>query len=409
MSDTVEESISPGANWKISLAIAGAVLAVSLGVAAVTFLTEPEAQRSSVAKSTAMLVDVVSVERSTFTPEIVATATVQAEQDIELRPQVSGRVVEVASEFTPGGFVAEGDLLVKLEAADFRYALAQTRSNLRDALSALAVEEGRQDAARAEYAFLDETLEPENEELVLRTPQLEAARERVKAARAAVSQAELNLRRTQIRAPFDAHIIDRRANVGSQVSPGEALGRLVGVDAYWVRIDVPVSKLPWVRVGGAEKGAEVRVRNARGWPEGVYRQGFVSRLVGTLDGQTRMARLLGIVEDPMGRESGGPDKPPLMIGEFLQATIVGEPLEDVVKLNRDYLRSDDTVWVMVDGKLEVRSADVVMRDATHAYITEGLEGGEEVVTTNLSTVVDGARLRLDPEQESDESEESENE
>jgi hypothetical protein len=75
--------------------------------------------------------------------------------------------------------------------------------------------------------------------------------------------------------------------------------------------------------------------------------------------------------------------------------IQAEPLENVVRLNRDYVRSDETVWVMEDGELQIRDATIVFRDATHAYVAEGLNDGDQVVTTNLSTVRDGAPLRLE--------------
>ena len=89
------------------------------------------------------------------------------------------------------------------------------------------------------------------------------------------------------------------------------------------------------------------------------------------------------------------DGPPLMIGSFVEALIEAEPLTDVIRLDRDYIRDDDTVWVMEDGALRIRSVEVIFRDADHAYIASGLEPGARVVTTDLSTVVEGAPLRTD--------------
>jgi multidrug resistance efflux pump len=50
--------------------------------------------------------------------------------------------------------------------------------------------------------------------------------------RQALEQARLNLQRTQITAPFDAAIISRNVNEGSQVNAGDLLARLVGTDEY---------------------------------------------------------------------------------------------------------------------------------------------------------------------------------
>ncbi|MFP4598903.1 MAG: efflux RND transporter periplasmic adaptor subunit [Persicimonas sp.] len=396
MSDKLTKQDKKSAGWMLSLLISAVIVAVAGGLAALTFTTEPTAEKGGATKKTAMLVEVVDVERGDWRPRIVATGTVEPSQDIVLRPQVGGRVTELAPAFTPGGFVEEGELLIQIEAADYRHAVAQRKSELREALSELSVERGRQDAAQAEYDYLDEELAPENEALVLRQPQLDAIQQQVGAARAAVEQAELDLRRTAVRAPFDAHILGRDTNVGSQVSPTESIGRLVGVEEYWVGVELPLSKLRWVQTPDQDdEGSRVRVRNRQAWPEDSFRSGRLFRLVGALDPDTRTAQLLASIPDPLAREADHQDKPPLMIGEYVEVAIEGKPLEDVVRIDRDYVRDGDTIWVMEDDKLQIRQAEISMRDAEYAYVSSGLEDGEQVVTTHLSTVVDEAPLRLD--------------
>lgn len=384
------------ASWTTTVIISVVILGVAGGLAALTFMTEPTAKKGGATKRTAMLVDVVDVERATYQPDIVAQGTVQPVQDVVLRPQVAGKVVSLGESFTPGGFVEKGDVVMRIEQADYRNMLAQRKSELRQALSDLAVEKGRQDAAKAEYRYLDEELSDNNRALVLREPQYEAAKQRVEAARAAVAQAELDLRRTTVRAPFDAHVLRRDLNIGTQISTGDTIGRFVGVDEYWVSIELPLTKLAWITVGGdgEAEGARVTVRNRQAWPEDVVREGRLFRMVGALDENTRMGRVLATIPDPMARAEGAEGKPRLIVGEFLEVTIEGNELDDVVRLNRDYLREDDTVWVMDDGKLRVQEAEVAVRDADYAYVTSGLEDGARVVTTNISTVVDGAELRL---------------
>lgn len=394
-----------GALW-----ICAVILLAAAGVVALIFSTEPTAQRAGATKETAMLVDVLEVERGAFRPTVVAMGTVEPARDVVLSPRISGEVVELAKVFTPGGFVREGEVLLRIDPADFRTVLAQRESELRQARAELQLEMGRQDVARRDYELLDEALGPdeslapegglsgEDLDLVLRRPQLETAKAQVDMAQAAVEQAELNLGRTTIRAPFDAHILARDVNVGSQVAPGDRLGRLVGTDEYWVEVAVPMSKLRFISLPGErgaaddERGAEVRVRNRTAWPEETYRTGYVDQLLGDVSGETRMARVLVTVPDPLARSDASPA---LMIGSFLEARIEAEELADVVRLSRDYVRKDDTVWVMEDGELRIREADIVFRDERYVYVAEGLETGDRVVVTNLSTVVDGAALRLE--------------
>jgi hypothetical protein len=187
------------------------------------------------------------------------------------------------------------------------------------------------------------------------------------------------------------------------------LGQLIGLEEYWVMAAVPVRSLRWVqfpRDNGQDTsnepnestqtestgvlGSKAILRNQDAWGPDVEREARVSRLIGTLDRQTRLARVLITVNDPLGRDS---EVPPLILDTLIETEIEGKPIEDVVRLPREFVRSQDTVWVMKDEKLEIRETEVVFRDAEYAYIREGLESGDEVVTTTLATVAEGVGLR----------------
>lgn len=372
------------------------ILLAGGAVIVLIFSTEPTASRSGATKDTAMLVDVITVHRGVFQPTIEAIGTVQPSQDINLSPRVSGEILELSENFTPGGYVRQGEMLLQIDPADYRNSLQQRRSELRLAEADLALEMGRQNVARQDYELLEGALTNGNRSLVLREPQLNTARAMVESAESAVRQAELDLQRATVKAPFDAYIISRNANVGSQVDPGYDLGRLVGLENYWVAATVPQSRLRWITIpdGQGDRGAEVRIRNRTAWEEGEYRQGYLYRLIGALDERTRMARILVNVPDPHGYKAENRGRPPLMIGSFVEAIILGEELDDVIRLNRDYVRQNDTVWVMDDGALSIRQVAVMLQDAQYVYIRDGLNDGDRVVITNLTTVTDGSPLRL---------------
>ncbi len=379
-------------NKKKTLLICLMILLVAGAVTAFIFLTEPTASQGGATKETAMLVDVIKVQRGSFQPEIVATGNVQPSKDIMLSPQVGGKITRITGAFTPGGFVKEGEVLLQIDPADYQNILKLRKSDLRQAKADLVIEQGRQDVARQDYELVDEMVSMENKELVLREPQLNAVKARVEAAEAAVNQAELNLWRTTLRAPFDAHILGRNANLGSQVAPGNNLGRLVGMDEYWVVVTLPLSKLPYLSLPrDGQKGSEVRIIDRKAWKEGAYRTGYVFQLVGALEDQTRMARLLVSVPDPLAYQHDS--LPALMINSFVETRIYADEITDVVRLSRDYLRENETVWVMEDSKLRIREVNVAFMDAQYAYLSDGLQDEDQVVTTNLSTVVDGAPLR----------------
>ncbi|MGA9575704.1 MAG: efflux RND transporter periplasmic adaptor subunit [Lysobacterales bacterium] len=384
-------------NWKKTLVICTLILLLAVAATFMIFMTEPTAQRTSASKRTAMLVDVTGLERGTFRPNITAMGVVVPEQEIVLRPRISGEIVSISASFTPGGFVEEGAVLLRIDPADYEVNLLQRKSELLQATSDLELELGRQDLAKRDYQALEGTISSEYKTLVLREPQLNTAKARVDAAQAAVRRAELDLARTWIRAPFAAHIITREANVGSQVSPGETLGQLVGIESYWVEASVPVSDLRWIGFPDASEqtGSSAQIRNRAAWPDDTRREGKVHRLIGALEDQTRLARVLLTVADPLAHQPGSAGLPPLMVGSFVEASIEGKPIEDVIRMDRDFVRQNDTVWLIEDGVLRIRAGNIVFRDQEHVYISAGLAMDDRVVTTNLATVIDGSPLRLE--------------
>ncbi|MEJ2534570.1 MAG: HlyD family efflux transporter periplasmic adaptor subunit [Gammaproteobacteria bacterium] len=231
---------------------------------------------------------------------------------------------------------------------------------------------------------------------MLREPQLKSAEARVRAARAAEAQARLDLERTVVRAPFDAQVLERTVNLGSQVAAGEPLAELVGVDRYWVEATVPLDKLRWLVFadGDTTDGSTVLIRQRTAWPPGQVREGVLHKLVGELEGGTRLARVMIAIDDPLGRYADNVGQPPLIIGAFVETRMEGRELTGALKLARELVRKDDTVWLMRDGALAIQPVNVVFRDAVYAYIDDGLAASDQVVSTNLATVRDGLRLRL---------------
>jgi multidrug efflux pump subunit AcrA (membrane-fusion protein) len=175
------------------------------------------------------------------------------------------------------------------------------------------------------------------------------------------------------------------------VAPGDDLAQLVGIRQYWIMAAVPVRSLRWVQFPKTDgQASAVTLYNPGTWPPGAERHGQVARMIGSVDSQSRLARVLITVADPMALET---DAPPLILGTLVDTHIEGRPIENVVRLSREYIRERDTVWVIRNDKLEIRETEIVFRDAEFAYISQGVDDGEEVVMTTLATVAEGIGLR----------------
>ena len=366
------------------------ILGGAAGVSAWIQQSEPTAQREAATRRSAALVETVTVARGTHRPSIEVLGEVRPAREIVLAPRVAGEISAVESAFRPGGIVKAGDPLLRLDPVDAAQDLIVRESELGQIRAELAIEEGQQRAAQLEFELLGEEIDPVNRSLVLREPQIEALRHRIRAAEAAVERARLDLARTEIAAPFDAQILERFVERGSQVSVGERLARLVGTDEYWVVATVPLPSLRRIHFpDDRTSGAAARIRHRAIWREGESRTGVVERLIGEVDASTRLGRVIVSVPRPLG----GDDEPPLILGSVVRVEIEGDPIDDCVRLDRAHLRQGNTVWVKEDGALRVRAVEVLFADGSHAYIREGLESGDAIVTTNLATVVDGLPIR----------------
>lgn len=363
-----------------------ALLLLTGAVGALIKLTEPEPEREAAVKRTAMLVEVLEVEVGDYTPQIPAVGVVLAAEDVTLQPRVSGQITALGREFVPGSVVEAGEVLLELERVDAANAVALAESALALAQADLELEQGRQAVARIERDHIGAEISAEQERLVLREPQLQAAQATVDAARANLKQAELELSRTRVRAPSRSLVLERSVGVGSLVTPSSTLGRLVAVERFWVELTLPTRLLQHL-----PEQTTVRLRDDNAWPAGATRQGTLSGVVRALDQQTRLARLLVTVEDPLALEHPGP---PLSVGAFLQAELQANTLSEVIRLPRGALRREDIVWTMEEGLLRLRTVEVLVQDADYAYI-RGLEAGAQVVLTDLASVSDGAPLRTE--------------
>jgi len=373
------------------------ILVIALLAALYISSTAPKARRSPPVRETP-LVEVLTVRHSSERVVIPAMGSVIPAREITLKSQVSGRIVKINPRFTEGGHLKTGAEILKIEDQDYRLAVAERRSAVVEAEYALKLELGRQDIAQREWELLGkEALQgPLDSELALRKPHLEKAQADLEAARAALKQAELDLGRTVVRAPFNCIVRAKHVDLGSYASSQDQLAELVGTDRYRVRASVPVDRLKWISVptGSGDQGSETRI--LYGNTNGYARRGTVVKLLGDLEEEGRMARILIAVDDPLDLDSPEQTRPPLLIGEYVRVEIEGPELDGVVALPRSALKNGRDVWVVRDDNtLDIRAVDIVWRGETTVMVRNDLRDGERIIMTGLSAPVQGMKVMVD--------------
>lgn len=356
----------------------------------------PKAEAGRSSPRVARLVEVGTVRQQSRAVEIEAMGTVGPASLIELNPRVVGMVAEIGKNFRPGGTFAQGETILRLEQDDLKLAVQRAEAEVATALASLDLERGQQAVARDELALIREPLGAEDKRWVLREPQLERAAAAVRSAEAALEQARLDLSRADIPSPFNAVVLERSTDIGSQVGPNTSIATLAGTDVFWVELSVPGDDLRWIQLPDAngQGGSKVQLRDETTFPEDVYREGRVLGLAARLDETSRMARVLVAVPDPMALRT--PEAPPLLLNSYVRARILGPRVQDAKLIARAHLREGDTVWLMnAKDELEIRSVEIIYRGEDEVLIGSGVEEGERVVMTNLRTPVEGMALRVE--------------
>ena len=250
----------------------------------------------------------------------------------------------------------------------------------------LKIEEGQRDIAAHEWEILGSGNEaPEaDHELALRIPHMKYRAAKLEAAKAELEKAELDLARTEIRAPFNAVVVERRTDLGTQATVQDTLALLAGSDEFHVRASIPVDRLQWIKYD-PENGSEVTIIRSTGED----RKGRVVRLESALEEKGRTARVLIAVKNPL---EGGQ---PLLLNEYVRIEIEGAPVEQAFRIPRSALRDDRFVWLATKkNTLEIREVEVAWRDATEVLVSGGLNDGERLILTSLSAPINDMKLRI---------------
>lgn len=375
-------------NWSIAIPVLLIVLAL---VASNWMLREKPTMQRGERKAPPLTVEVATAEYGQFPLTVKALGKVTARELVELQPQVDGRVEWLDYELGPGSTLSAGDALLRIEREPYQLALQTARSTLAERRAELQQEQGQRLVAQEEYELLGASLPDADQSLVLREPQLAAARARVDAAEAQVKLAERDLRLTGISAPFNALLVSRTVDIGDRVAPGTVMYTLAGADRFQVEVEVPASQLPQLNT----PNAQVRIRGSQ-WPAGQYREGRFVRVIPVLEEQGRLARVLVELDDPLGIED--PSHPQLLLNDLARVEITGRAQGQQVRIPLTALQDGNQVWVVENGKINIRQVTVSHLDDEYAVLDPGtngigLRGGESLVITRLTSVTENMPVR----------------
>lgn len=345
-----------------------------------------------------VLVEVMDVSRQPRMVPVNSNGTVRPRKQVQIVPQVGGKVDWVNPEFLSGSFFNEGDTLFHIESIDYELAVAQAEAAVAQAEYGLEVTKANAEIARQEWEVMNashkelvedsEGLGQEPSELVLYEPQLRQAEANVKAAQAGLERAKLNLSRTVITAPFNCVVQSERVDPGQLVSAAAPIATVFSTDLAEIEVGLPQEELQWISIPGAEAQIHlVLPGKTEHW------QGYVERQLGTIEETGRLAKVVVVVKDPFNMKQQ--DRTPLRAGTFVDVEIRGRTIGNAFPIPRKAFRENSTVWLVDDSsRVEIRTVHYITKTQDEVLIDSGLNEGDKLITTPLTGVADGLKVRM---------------
>lgn len=335
-------------------------LAVTIGLIAVQLAPAQQPADRPAEQDARPQVGVMMVEAQAHKIMVQGYGSATSRYQQALTSAVSGRVERVSEIFEAGQWVAAGTPLVMLESAAFAAQVASAQRELADAKVAWLEEQRSSQQAKQEW-YASQQGEPESE-LVLRGPQLQAAKARLQQAEADLQQALQQQHNSVIRAPFDAIITERNIAVGDYLTAGSHSGELLSSDSLYIR--VPLSLLQWQQLPSRE---QLLSGDWQAWVEDIETgqrwQARVAQVDQHIDSEQRQRAITLQVEQPLQQQ------PALYPGTFVSAKLEGNTQPQVWRLPPSVLTASGHIWY-VDGQqhLVKLAADIIGRDDDAVYV-----------------------------------------
>ena len=387
----------------IQLLLVVVIIAVGIVIAFVFIkLKKPPQRQEQIVL--APLVKVEPLDRRDIQMIIRGYGTVNPRLQVEIVPQVSGKVVWVNPQFKAGGFIRRGELILKIDPRDYELSLRQANAAVAEAQVMLDLEKAEAKISKEEWLQLHPGQEPDSP-LVFREPQIRQAQARLESAEAGLATANLNLERTRPSLPVDAVIMNERIALGQYVMIGQSMGAAYGIESMEIEVPLEDKELAWlavpyntVSVNAAQspkKGAIARVSANFAGEEKCW-LGYVVRTTGQVDITSRLISVVVEVSEPF-KDSGS--TPPLLPGMFVEVAIEGNILKNAIAVPRDAMHNNNEVWVATEGQLYVQALDIVRADRDFAYASSGLDDGDMIIVSSLDTVIEEMKVRIQSESE----------
>ena len=347
--------------------------------------TEPPKKKPK-AKPVTPSVTAIKNEAGSHALELLAYGSVMPAELITLEAQAKGQLIALHRDFEPGGQLARGETLYSIDDREYQLNVDAANAALKKAQADIAMEAAQRKVAEKDLEILSKRMQlsDESKQLALRLPQQRQAEASLASAQRQLKQAQLDLSHTQRQIETNVVVVERKKVIGDTVSIGDEIGSVARADRYWVELRLPTDRIAKIQPRTNAKGSHVKLK-----ANGIDYQGELIRIHPQVDSDSRLAKVIVEINQPLTQSSR-----PLLLGTYVEAKIMQQPISNAVKLPREALTSDSRVWgVDNKGLLQVEAVHLIDMDSQSAYISSP-KGLDYIVTNSLKTLVPGTKVNV---------------
>ena len=340
-------------------------------------------------KYTPPLVEIKKLKMEDIQISVFSQGTVMPGKEVVLSSEISGKVNWISDKLLPGSKFYKNDTLLTFDKRDLELALIIAESNLSQATLNYERELAEFELANKEWNQIGEG---KGSSLTLRKPQLNRAKALLASSEAGFEQAQRNLDRSIVKAPFNGIVRTKNVDIGAVANPGIPLAQIFSID--YVEIELPINQNEFKFLNDPMKSNanknKVILSNES---DNILNKwiGKIDRISKEINSRTRMQSVYAVVENPYKTDK---NKPALKVGMYVNAEILGKKMKNLIRIPRNIINNDRVWLVDKHNNLLEKKIDVLFYDKESAILKTGLSDEEQILLTRLSVMVNGMKVRV---------------
>jgi multidrug efflux pump subunit AcrA (membrane-fusion protein) len=373
---------------KINIIVALSIIIFTIVVSLYWLKNRPKAHKKAQQKEP-IEVTVQRLQTIDYQQNIRIQGLVQPATEINISSQVGGVITDIHPNFYQGGRIAKDESIIKIEKRDYEIQVIQQKAAVAKARLDYEQEKGRQKIAKREYKLLEKNLTKKQKKLVLRTPHLSSSLANLRSAIGGLELAELNLTRTDIKAPFDLVISQIYTNKGANLRNLDKVAKVYATKNFHIKSNIT-----------NEQYKQLDLENIRAkisyTDDDKYKNATNITLIGVspvLNSSTKLIQLIFKITDPLNLR-GDKKAKIFFVDDLVNVYLTGKTLKKVYRIKSSWIKNNNKIHVLTkNNTLEIVKIKVLALDNNDSIITAKKPlHNEQIITSFLSTPVENMKI-----------------